>query len=181
MKDSVVERIRKRIMNALRNQLSHGEPVAQLAGPTLRVLTLLSRKCYFCNYISRRLDFQVFSDKTINRRTRLTDTGVAAVLCEWVSEGDIPRMGLRCKSCREMIPSSQTKKSFTKQDKSAKTSTTEPNIQYYLLLPFKRLEKNGPWKWSKKRTAPDDIEFLSEKEKRGEKNLFNEAYNLWIF
>ena len=32
-------------------------------GPTLRVLKYLSRKCCFCNYISKWLDFQVFSDK----------------------------------------------------------------------------------------------------------------------
>ena len=33
------------------------------AGPTLRVLKLLRRKCCLCNYISKWLDFQVFSDK----------------------------------------------------------------------------------------------------------------------
>ena len=34
------------------------------AGPTLmRVLKQLSRKCCLCNYISKWLDFQVFSDK----------------------------------------------------------------------------------------------------------------------
>ena len=36
------------------------------------------------------------------------------------------------------------KKSSTKQDNSAKTSTAELSIQGDLLLPFKRLEKNGP-------------------------------------
>ena len=33
------------------------------AGPTLRVLKELSRKCCLCNYISKWLDFQVFSEK----------------------------------------------------------------------------------------------------------------------
>ena len=33
------------------------------AGPTLRVLKQLRRKCCLCNYISKWLDFQVFSDK----------------------------------------------------------------------------------------------------------------------
>ena len=33
------------------------------AGPILRVLKLLSRKCSLCNYISKWLDFQVFSDR----------------------------------------------------------------------------------------------------------------------
>ena len=33
------------------------------AGPTLRVFKHLRRKCCLCNYISKWLDFQVFSDK----------------------------------------------------------------------------------------------------------------------
>ena len=33
------------------------------AGPTLRVLKLLRRKCCLCNDIRKWLDFQVFSDK----------------------------------------------------------------------------------------------------------------------
>ena len=68
---------------------------------------------------------------------------------------------------KEDVPHKQT--SFTKQDNYAKTSTAKPNIQYYLLLPFKRLEKNGPWKWNKERTAPGDLELLLEKEKSGKK------------
>ena len=34
-----------------------------LARPTRRVLKLLSRKCCLCNYVSKWLAFQVFSDK----------------------------------------------------------------------------------------------------------------------
>ena len=56
----------------------HTQPVAQLvehrvvvrevvsstpAGPTLRVFKHLRRKSCLCNYISKWLDFQVFSDK----------------------------------------------------------------------------------------------------------------------
>ena len=33
------------------------------AGPTLRVFKKLKKKCCLCNYICKRLDFQVFSDK----------------------------------------------------------------------------------------------------------------------
>ena len=33
------------------------------AGPTLRVFKQLRRKCCLCNYMSKWLDFQVFSDK----------------------------------------------------------------------------------------------------------------------
>ena len=33
------------------------------AGPTLRVIKYLKRKCCLSNYISKSLDFQVFSDK----------------------------------------------------------------------------------------------------------------------
>ena len=44
------------------------------AGPTFKVLKLLSRWCCLCNYISKWLDFQVFSSRirTINWRSHLT-------------------------------------------------------------------------------------------------------------
>ena len=42
------------------------------AGPTLRVLKYLRNRCYFCNYISKWLDFKSSWIRTINRRPHLT-------------------------------------------------------------------------------------------------------------
>ena len=58
------------------------------AGPTCRLLKLLSRWCCLCNYISKWIDFQVFSSRirTINRRSHLTALVTKLITVGYIKE-----------------------------------------------------------------------------------------------